>query len=392
VDRTLPDDVVDRLRAAHAGVARGLDVDGVLEEVRAADGAFAQYGYREQALLFHGDAVDHLDAIVSQLTRSALAHGGFKAEALAGHVASACRMATADEAIEHLAHVLTQPATEHTFGEAIRAHFLAAGPITIGRCLLHRSLESAVPNDPPEALQTWQKNDYPGAVITATVTAHDADSAYLRAVDAIDEAKAIMWLVSEQSDRARRAPTLTLKDGRIAMHSSGGTPALGNLYLTDELLFPPYTHISGAAAKEPDERNEWERRVIAAARWHYQAGTTTWPSAALTASMTALEALLLEPGLKGKGGHLAGTLRDLGAQPWGPPDVKFTKWFADLYDHRNDTTHEGHSYEEDLNVGRLLTITRLTIRWAADHLDRFHPSTHGRACTTLDEALATHLR
>lgn len=389
---SLPGDVEERLRAAHAHVIRGGDeIDAMLRRLREDEVPFAQYGYRDHGVLFHGESVEHLDAIASQVTRSALADGGFNAEALSAHVATACGKATADDAIAYLVDVLAHPEQAWTFGEALPTFYVGDGPHELGRCLVHGSLAVAAPDDDPQYLKEWWGKDFPARVITATVTAHDQDSAYLRAVDAIDEAKAILWLVSDvRQDRRRRTESLIIEEGRIRSISTGGE-AFGHVHSTKALLFPPFTHISMSAAKDPDERTDWERRVIAATRWHYQAGTTTWPSSALTATMTALEALLL-PGrqTQRKGAHLAALLNELGAATWGPADHEFEPWFADLYRHRNDATHEGLNYNEDLEVGRLLTISHLAIRWAATHLDCFHPSPQHRPCTTLDQALADH--
>lgn len=83
--------------------------------------------------------------------------------------------------------------------------------------------------------------------------------------------------------------------------------------------------------------------------------------------MSALETLLLPPGIKkGKGNKLAVILRDLGGTPWAPAGIKFTTWFVDLYNRRNDATHQGISYNEDANVRRLLGLTHASIHWACN--------------------------
>ena len=80
--------------------------------------------------------------------------------------------------------------------------------------------------------------------------------------------------------------------------------------------------------------------------------------------MSALETLLLPPGIKkGKGNKLAVILRDLGGTPWAPAGTKFTTWFVNLYNRRNDATHQGISYNEDANVRRLLGLTHASIHW-----------------------------
>jgi hypothetical protein len=362
----------------------------VADETRRKDKAgrpFRQFGYGDQTLLFIDEAHVHLEAIIDILTASALAQGGFEADAVAGHVAKACRLSTAAEATEYLSAVVAAPLAEYTFGEPLAVIHAKGGPHPLGRCLVHESLRHAAPNDPPEVLTEWHEEDFPARVITATVTARDEDSAYIRAVDAIDEAKAILFLSTDHPER-RRMLTLRLEDGQIRSTSTGGE-SFGHYFSPRMLVYPPVTHVSTAAGKARELRTPWEQRVIAATRWYYQAGSTYWPSAALTGAMSTLETLLLTPGLKGKGGRIASTLRDLGAAHLGPEGVKFTTWFANLYDHRNDATHQGVNYDEDLNVQRLLRLTKLALQWGAHHLDPHHRSVGG-PCTTLEEALSKH--
>ena len=379
------------LRRAYATARRATDAHARVRELRDGDEAYLLSGaFDDDAILFDGEALEHHAAIVSSLTRSALAHGGFKADAVSAHIATACRQPSADEAVIHLREVLAQPATTYTIGEPLRMPYDSDEPGRVGRCLVHRSLADSAPRDPRGPLDDWHGKQFPARVITSTVTAHDPQSAYLRAVDAIDEAKAILHLASWDREDSRRTSTVTLDDGRIASIGSGGE-GFGHYWSAYMILYPPYTHISEAAAKDPARRNELERRVVAATRWHYLSATNTWPSAALTSLMTALEALLLPIESKrarsSKGDKLATRLHLLGAAPWAPRDEKFKDWFISLYKHRNDATHQGTNFEEDLAVTHLRTITKLAIRWAADHLDRLHPGAHGRACITLDEAL-----
>lgn len=385
----LDDQVEQSLRAAYASVGRGAHAEATLQRIRTASGAFQQYGYAEHAVLFHGNALDHLDVIVEQLTRSALADGGHKADAVRAHVARACRECSADDAVAAFAAALASPPRAFNFGEAIRTYYEGDGPVSIGKCLVHRGICAAVPEEPPVAVTNTLSGEFPSMVITTVVTAHDEDSAYLRAVDNIDEAKALLLLVAYREERQRRANFITTDGGHLTGAGSGGerlSPvSVGNA----SLLFAPYTHLSDAAAKDEPDRTDWERRTIAAARWHYHAATTSWPSAALTASMTVFETLLLPPGYPTKKGkRISKRLHELSARVPNVDDIR--TWFPTLYDRRNDAIHEGKSYRHDLEVGRLLALAHTTIRWAACHLDPDHRGWQQEPCTTLDDVLSDH--
>lgn len=98
----LPSDVEDDLREGYSHAVRGNAAEAAYTELRESGAAFAQHGLGEHAVLFYGDGLRVRDRIITKLTRSALAHGGHKAEALAAHIAVGCGKPTADDAVAHL--------------------------------------------------------------------------------------------------------------------------------------------------------------------------------------------------------------------------------------------------------------------------------------------------
>jgi hypothetical protein len=62
-----------------------------------------------------------------------------------------------------------------------------------------------------------------------------------------------------------------------------------------------------------------------------------------------------------------------------------------LYRARNDATHEGRRYVEDLEVDRLVDLTGAAVRWGAWHLNPNH-SDKQSACGSFDEVMEHDLQ
>ena len=100
--------------------------------------------------------------------------------------------------------------------------------------------------------------------------------------------------------------------------------------------------------------------------------STTWHSEALSASMSALECILIE-GMHQhrKGREIGGKVTALYVlRGFEPPTQR--DWLEDLYKRRNDVIREGASLTEDLDVARVLELTKAVVRWAVHHLNPYH--------------------
>ena len=67
------------------------------------------------------------------------------------------------------------------------------------------------------------------------------------------------------------------------------------------------------------------------------------------------------------------------------------RWLQRLYDGRSDAVHRGYEFERDLDVDRLLEVTRGVMIEFARHLIPAHRPDH-RSCRTFDRAMTCTLR
>jgi hypothetical protein len=144
--------------------------------------------------------------------------------------------------------------------------------------------------------------------------------------------------------------------------------------------------MSDAAARTEETRTDWERRVLASARWFANAAETFWPSEALTSCMTALECLFIKDrNVQSKGREIADRLTERWvARGWTADEQR--EWLRALWRARNDAIHEGRRFVEDLQVDRLVDFTAFAVRWGAWHLSPYH-SEKQSPCETFAEVM-----
>jgi hypothetical protein len=174
----------------------------------------------------------------------------------------------------------------------------------------------------------------------------------------------------------------TASPGGVIVSTPGRFNSEGNVW-------PGYSQLGEAAGKPADQQTDWERRTLGAARWWFQAATHTWPSAALVAAMSAIEALMSFRGEKtGKHKTIAKRLVKGRARVRGVDDVE--SWFRQIHGRwRNNAAHDALFYLEDREVARAVELAEAIVRWAVGHLDPWHTSPYG-ACTTIEEAHGPH--
>jgi hypothetical protein len=124
----------------------------------------------------------------------------------------------------------------------------------------------------------------------------------------------------------------------------------------DGIQYPLHLPAFGNA-DTPDERSDWERRVLAATRWLSRVLRTSWPADRLAGTVVALECLFVagmcEPDRKGA--RIAARLserfklNELTAE-------EQVKWLEGLYKARNAAVHEGREFVHDLEVDRLTEL------------------------------------
>lgn len=334
-------------------------------------GPFMVSRFGGEALQIGGEAFDLLEQIQEGLARSALSTGGPSKRLVSHLVMEACREALRTDpqsAVTWLEAQLSERNSQWQVIEPIRGIFPKA-PFRLGRTTLHPAL-------PPELARrgaaypiTQFELDRP--VLVANVEARDEESAQRRARDLFDEARSILTIAGKTSAAEPPLITINVSDGHTWLTMSSPTE---DFAVSDRAFQHPVIRaIEVAAAREPMQRNEWERRCLAACRWFRRARAAEWPSESLAACMTLLECLFVEGrSVPRKGEAIADWIAPRWRLAGLLKESEMREWIIGMYRQRNDAVHEGASYLEDVEVARLVTLARQSTVWAGWHLHPDH--------------------
>jgi hypothetical protein len=345
---------------------------------------FVLIGFQAPTLLFRGESLALLRALQTALAEPALARGGPSRKAAENLLTKACVRSVTNgpgEAIAWLSAELSELPDRWLFAESILA-YLPKDELQLGSCRLARE----VPSDTvPEPIEPRLREHLTPPLILVEVDARDEESAKVLARDRIDEAVAILALATGY--RGSHAKHLLRRsDGSTSLGGGSKVLIAGEFWDDEGRIHPHYRSLADAAARPDEERNDWERRVLASARWFAKAAETFWPSEALTACMTALECLFVkDQATKQKGAAIAERFTERWvARGWTADEQR--EWIRGLYRARNDAIHEGRRFVEDLDVDRLVDLTAYAVRWGAWHLSPSHGNGDG-ACRDFDEVM-----
>jgi hypothetical protein len=344
-------------------------------------------------LTFEGDGYLALQRLTHELMDHALAAGGPTRSTVQGWLAYACRMALdsdIDRGFDELVRLIDEPLRAWTVLEHVRGHF-AQTPLRVGRCVVYGSLESVPQVGSESGMARLLSDETPAPVLVTSVFARDDESARVRARDRFDESRAILHLISEGIDGGKIGFSILDEAGHA--RSSTGVQEGFVVYRLgfDATMTLGYRGLEAGAAKDPLERTDWERRVLAAARWLRRCFTSDWPSERVAAAMSTLECLFVGgTGVRqSKGKAIADHVAPL-VQIGGMTRDQVHTWIVELYKRRNDALHEGLWMLDDLDAARLVELTLSVLRWASFHLDEDHDHLEPcRACRTREEAVSS---
>lgn len=342
---------------------------------------FRALDWGEGSLCFIDDSLELLMQLERTLADHALTAGGRAVEAAGSLVARACIQARAvgvDQAIANFwDEYNAEPVTWIVALE--NRDLIQERDLPIGLCRIVR--------EHPDNLPRERVDDYltPPLIITEVV-AHDRKSAEVIASDRFDEARAILSLADAQPLRPSGGRGVTVSEGMEATYSGQERLYAWNIINPEESglrpLHPGYHELSEAAAQPREERTEWARRTLAAARWYHRSLTSRWYSEVVAAAMSALEVLLVGPGEASRPtiaerATVRGVLPDMsqGGQE---------RWLKRMYDTRSGSLHGGSLMLDDLDADRLVDLTGHVCRWAVWHLNPFHRLQQA-SCETFDE-------
>jgi hypothetical protein len=340
-------------------------------------------------VVLRGEALKIAEGLIESCAASALRDGGPSPVTIRVWLDRFCVRAHetgVDSAVDWFEERVAQPSEPWLAAEPILILNRLWVEMRVGACSLLKEL--------PERLSAGFFGDpMPDAdkesrgVLIAEVLARDEHSARTIAMQHLQEARAILNLLGHR---------LPEKDGLISVPKSGSGGSYApegqeafSLQLVDPegKMWSGYHELSLAAGKEEEDRTDWERRCVAAARWFYAAERSSWPSSKLVAAITAGECLLLEGPEEDKALAFAQKGADLIRQA-GMSQSQLKRWLRNLYSRRNDAVHAGKSFRKELDADALLLLMRTLIHWAITHLVIWHRDREGsprQACETYEQ-------
>jgi hypothetical protein len=350
-------------------------------------------GGMETLVLFRGQALSCLNSVVSQHARSSLEHGGHSPHSVHQLVIDATRRHLRGESspVDWFEEQLFRHLDEYLLVEPTDV-FTQFHRLTIGNCDLVGRMSDLLPAELSE-FDEWLDSMHKRALI-ARLSARDKASATLIARDRFDETHSILAVLAPSADlKATRATYMDPETQMINGWSPGR--AISPLRFVDDSgeLYPGYRQLSDAVRKTPGQRTEWERRVIAATRWHYLGRINPWATAELAAYMASLECVLIKQHSRGKGDRIARVINELSPNASVEVKRKLRRRLPPLYNRRNDALHEGISFQDDIELSRLRALCSSVLGWAISHLDPWHRGVPDGPCTTFAAAhSSTHDR
>lgn len=336
-------------------------------------------------LVFHGRTKFLLDDLARRLARSALEHGGPSPEAVTSLLIQATGKVgqqTSADLIAGIAEELDKPEREWEFAEEIFLD-LREGSVPVGACQVFAQVPERFMSDPNDAKTLFRG----GSAITTVVQAHDEVSALQIADERFEEARAILAQNTYGELRQERSFAMS-RPTKSTHHRGGPFFRVPDTDLDGKLVYE-FGYMSEAATRLG--RKDWERRVLAAARWSMRARLSRWPAQKLAASMIALETIFVRDKKAGIKKDLIshGSVRIARAVLYDKSPEEQEDWISELYDRRNEVAHEGQNFLRDLEIDHLLDVVWMSVGWAARHLWPWHRA-EGKPCLTFDEAMAPH--
>jgi hypothetical protein len=260
-------------------------------------------------------------------------------------------------------------------------------PPDVPRLVVGRTTHTARPQRLAIGQELARKQGFVPPFATARVVSRGATTARALARQAFAESAATLDVVAP--------PANTGSEATLARRTSDppGAPGFthpGWFFGTDMIsggrLAPPFLYLSRAAARDEATRSDWQRRALGAARCFSRGHRSESAADRLVSAMVALECLFIVGREEPQKGTLIAERVTERYRRRDMTKAEQTAWLQGLYRIRNDAAHEGREVLDDLEVDRLLDLTRFIVRVSAFHLDPEHREPQ-RACRTYAQAM-----
>jgi hypothetical protein len=281
---------------------------------------------------------------------------------------------------------LTEPITNFTVLESVWNAHLPSKPVRVGACMYAPEIPRHVGRSNMKELAT-ERGVRPPVVYTR-VRARGSEAAQALARERFAESAAFLDLIDPPAQISERVALIRRDRGTAAVAWLRGGWLIDDQWIDDSGRFPqPYRQLELGLRRDENDRQDWERRVIAACRWFSNGWRSDWASDRLVAYMSALECLFVPPKARTKGKTIARQItRHFRLNEY--TEAEQIAWITKLYSGRSAAIHEGREFLEEMYVERLAELTREAIRGAARHLLSNHELHPLRACRDFQTAVS----
>lgn len=246
-------------------------------------------GFGPDAFSLQGRAFAQLEELSAAISAPALGGAGLSRDEARELLLRGCYIAKREGPDAALASVeawLELPPRKWTVIRPFRAP-LPGDPFEIGQSQIRHGLpgELGFGND------WFGSEDFPALMILTSVMARDDDSAAVIGEQRIGESLGLLHSFDPNgSPTLGEARAIVDDSGAITVNPDPRVALHLSMFIAKDGSLPrSLASASRAAAKPPDERTDWERRVIAAARWFSKGMSSSWPSERLVSLFVALK-------------------------------------------------------------------------------------------------------
>lgn len=336
-------------------------------------------------VLIEGEGVPLLRSCQRQLAGRSRATSGFSPDEAQALLLEACQKAvegTIKGAVADLRITLAQPLADVEVVE--HADLILPTPrLIVGQTTYTRRDRTQF------GPSTGPRRDFAPPLASTVVRTRGYATAKVLARRRFDDSLAIIELIAPPQNTGPEATGLrvtTESGGSLSFQWRGSI--ISARAVSGWQLITPYKQLAKAAAKDATKQTDWERRLLAATRWFMKGCRSDVAADRLAGAMVALECMFVagkkEKGFKGD--LIAERLTARFKLNEKTADEQIA-WLKELYSARNDAIHEGRDFDYDLDVDRLLDLTRYALRGLVWHLNPKH-NAKGKACRTYVAAMA----
>lgn len=339
-------------------------------------------GVQTPFVIIEGETLRLLRSLQRRLAGSSRATSGFSPDEMQPLLLDACEASiagTIKAAIAELLATISSPIEEWSIAEPVEMA-LTVPRLVVGRTTYSHRVHRSAFHD------SLDQSKFVPPFACTRVKSRTPQTARVLARQRFAESLAVLDLAAPPANTGSHVTSWRRASGSGSRQYSTVGPIIGENLVLGTRLRAPYRQLAQATGREESKRSDWERRVLAATRWFSRSHRSPWPADRLAGAMVALECLFIADRRERSKGNLIATRLTERFQMNEKAATAQIQWLLNLYRARNDAVHEGRDFLDDLDVDRLVDLTRYVVVISSHHLDPSHSKEH-RSCRTFDDAM-----